>query len=723
MKQIIQNLRSGETTLLEVPVPKPGPGMALVRTSASLVSVGTERMLVDFASKSILGKARSRPDLVLQTLNKARREGLLSTLEAVKNRLDQPLLLGYSSAGTITTIGEGLSEFKVRDRVACAGGGYAVHAEYAVVPKQLMTILPDSVTFEEGAFATLSAIALHGFRLGELQVGEHVAVIGLGLLGQLTIQIAMAAGCKVFGVDLEKSRVVLARQLGAEAVLRDEAVSTAEFLTQGKGYDAVLICADTQSNDPVNLAGEISRDRGRVVAIGAVGQEIPRGVYFQKELSFRVSRSYGPGRYDPSYEEGGQDYPIGFVRWTEGRNLTAVVDMIESGHLDVKPLISHRFQIENGIKAYDLITDSGSESPLGVILSCPSSVEKEDQVPGKLLLKQVTVKPTTPIQVGVLGAGNFANAVMLPTLKKVKELNLIGIVTATGIAGKHAADRFGFQYATTEEDDMYEDDSINTIAILTRHHLHAQQVVAGLKAEKHVFCEKPLALHKEQLGEIFQVLESSDRLLMVGFNRRFAPLSQRLQNFLAPVKDPLVMHYRVNAGALPSSHWVQDPEQGGGRIIGEGCHFIDFLTFMADSVPIEVNTVGLPDDDRFQEDNVLITITYADGSMGTISYLSNGDRAFPKERVEVFGGGRVAVLDDFRTLETTYQGKTHTKRSRLKQDKGHKAEWEVFSQAIETGSSPPIPYEQLFSVSMASFAAVESLRTRQTVLVGSLPIQ
>ena len=708
--------------LLEVPVPKPGPGMALVRTSASLVSVGTERMLVEFASKNIVAKARSRPDLVLQTLNKVRREGLLSTLEAVRNRLDQPMLLGYSSAGRITTVGEDLSEFREGDRVACAGGGYAVHAEYAVVPKHLMTRLPDSISFEAGAFATLGAIALHGFRLAEVQVGEHVAVIGLGLLGQLSIQIAMAAGCKVFGVDLEKDRVDLARKFGAEAVLRGEAGSTTDFLTQGKGFDAVLICAASSSNDPVNLAGEIARDRGRVIAVGAVGQEIPRGIYFQKELSFRVSRSYGPGRYDPSYEEGGHDYPIGFVRWTEGRNLAAIVDMMDRGLLEVEPLITHRFPIEDGIQAYDLITHPENKSPLGVILSYPEQSEREDQIPGKILIQDVSIKPTKSIRLGVLGAGNFANATMLPALKKVKELDLVGIAAATGIESEHAAKRFGFRYATTEENDIYQDDSINTIAILTRHHLHASQILSGLEAGKHVFCEKPLAFRKEQLAEIYQALENSETLLTVGFNRRFAPLAQKLPNFLAPIKDPLFLHYRVNAGVLPPSHWVQDPEQGGGRIIGEGCHFIDFLTFLTDSLPVEVNVEGLPEDDRFREDNVHITVTFADGSVGSISYLSNGDRAFSKERVEIFGGSRVAVLDDFRSLETYYQGKNQTWRSRLKQDKGHRAEWEVYSQAIRKGGPPPIPYKQLFSVSMATFAAVESLRSRQRVPVDSVPI-
>lgn len=717
MKQIIQNLRSGETMLLDVPVPKPGAGMALVRTVASLVSIGTERMLVEFANKSLVGKARSRPDLVLQTLNKILREGLLSTWEAIKNRLDQPMLLGYSSAGRIVAVGEDLAGFKVGDRVACAGGGYAVHAEYAVVPKNLMTILPDSVDYEAGAFTTMGAIALHGFRLAQVQVGERVAVIGLGLLGQLTVQIASAAGCEVFGVDLEEDRVELARKFSAEAVVRDESLNAADSMTQGKGFDAVLICADTPSNDPVHLAGEIARDRGRVVAVGAVGFEIPRNLYFQKELSFTVSRSYGPGRYDPAYEEKGQDYPVGFVRWTEGRNLEAIAQLMESGRLDVQPLISHRFPIDHGVEAYDLITDPKSESPLGVILSYPESPEKTEKAPRKILFPEATVRPSSHVRLGVLGAGNFATAVMLPALKQVKGLDFVGIVTATGTRGRTTAERYGFQYASTEENNLLEDETVNTIAVLTRHHLHASQVVSALKSGKHVFCEKPLALNQDQLNEILEALERSDRLLMVGFNRRFAPMVRRLKDFLSPLKEPLFMHYRVNAGALPSSHWVQDPVQGGGRIIGEACHFIDFLTYLTEVHPVQVKTVGLPEDDRTNEDNVHISITFEDGSIGAISYLSNGDRAFPKERLEVFCGGHIAILDDFRTLEMVSQGKSRTWKSRLRQDKGHGAEWETFADAIMNGGPPPIPYSELISVTLASFAAVESLRSQKTVPV------
>jgi predicted dehydrogenase/threonine dehydrogenase-like Zn-dependent dehydrogenase len=722
MKQIVQNLATGETTLLDVPVPKPGQGMALVRNVASLVSAGTERMLVEFAAKSLVGKARSRPDLVRQTLDKARREGLLSTFDAVRNRLDQPLPLGYSSAGNVVAVGDGLRRFQVGDRVACAGGGYAVHAEYVAVPENLLAILPQSVQFEEGAFATLGAIALHGFRLAKLQVGEQVAVIGLGLLGLLTIQIAQAAGCKVFGADPNAKRVDLAQQFGAQAVLREGAEDVGLDETSGVGFDAVLICADTNSNDPVNLAGEIARDKARIVAVGAVGMEIPRKVYYEKELDFTVSRSYGPGRYDPSYEEKGWDYPIGYVRWTEGRNLQAFLELLGSGRLNVGPLISHRFPIERGLEAYDLITGKVEEPFLGVILTYSDGAEGDRELSKVTLLHPASAEATRPVCLGVLGAGNFATAVMLPVLRRMKGLDRIAIASASGLSGRHAADRYSFRYTTTEEKQILEDEDINTLAILTRHHLHARQVMAGLRAGKHVFCEKPLALNEDQLTGIVETLKDADGRLMVGFNRRFAPLSRKLVDFLGPCHSPLAMHYRVNAGFLPTDHWLHDPEQGGGRIIGEACHFIDYLTFLTNATPVQVRTVGLPGDERSHEDNVVITISFSDGSLGTVTYLSNGDRAFPKERLEVFCGGRVAVLDDFRTLEMVARGKRRIRRSHLRQDKGHKAAWEAFVECLTHGDPPPIPYAQLISVTMASFAAVQSLRMQMTVPVGSLPL-
>ena len=723
MKQVIQDVRTGETTVVEVPIPKPGPGMALVHTVASLVSVGTERAMVEFAGKSLLEKARSRPDLVRQVLDKARREGLLATIDVVKNRLDQSMPLGYSSAGRVIAVGQGLTGFRVGDRVACAGGGYAVHAEYAVVPQNLLASLPDVVDFESGAFTTLGTIALHGFRLAEPQVGERVAVIGLGVLGLLAVGVARAAGCMVFGVDLDPLRVDMAQRMGAEAVVRGEAEEAAVGLSRGEGFDVILICADTSSNDPVELAGAIARDRARVVAIGAVGMSIPRRTYYEKELTFLVSRSYGPGRYDPTYEEGGHDYPLGYVRWTEGRNLTAFVDLLAEGHIDVHPLVTHRFSIEHAPDAYHMITGKSEESFLGVVMTYPEGETEFETMPRLIGLTERPVESSSPIRLGALGAGYFATAMLFPILRRLRGVEFVGLATGTGMKSAQVGRRYGFLYATTDEAEILSDERVNTVAVLTRHHLHAHQVINGLRAGKHVFCEKPLALNQEELVEVAAALQGSDRLLMVGYNRRFAPLSIQLKTFFAGVHEPLVIHYRVNAGPLPADHWVYDPVQGGGRIVGEACHFIDFLTFMVGAPPVQVECRGLPDEGRYQEDNVVLTLTYPDGSLGTVAYLAGGDRGLPKERIEIFGGGRAAVVDDFRRLETYNDGRRRLRRAWLRQDKGYRAEWEMFAAAVAAGGPPPIHYDQLFAVTMASFAAVESLRSGEIVTLKSLSIE
>lgn len=722
MKQLLQNLKTGETGVVEVPVPSPQVGEVLVCTAASLVSAGTERTLVEFAEKSLLGKARSRPDLVRQVLDKARREGLLGAVEAAFNRLEQPMPLGYSSAGVIAALGPGVEGLQVGQRVACGGGNYAVHAEYAAVPQILVTPLPENVDFEAAAFTTLGAIALHGFRLTEAQLGERVAVIGLGLLGLLGAGIARAAGCRVLGIDLDPRRVALAQSMGLTAVQREAALEAAQAFSKGRGCDAILICADTRSADPVELAGAIARDRAKVVAVGAVGLNIPRKIYYEKELSFVNSRSYGPGRYDPVYEEAGQDYPIGYVRWTEGRNLEAFAELLGSGQIDVHPLISHRYPIEEAQAAYELITGKTGEPFLGVLLTYPDAPGLDES--GKIIqigqMQRDGHQPAAEqVSLGVLGAGSFASAVLLPVLKKTEGVELVGIASASGINARHAAGRFGFRYAASDANQVIHDPQVNTIAILTRHNLHARLAIAALQAGKQVFVEKPLALNESELAEIEEVLFSWQPApyLMVGFNRRFAPLAQRLFAFMESRAEPLVAHYRVNAGFIPSNHWTQDPAQGGGRIIGEGCHFIDFLTFLVGQPPVSVTARGLPDLGRYQEDNVVLTFTFPDGSLGTVSYLANGDKAFPKERVEVFCGGRAAALDDFRELETVQDGRRQVVRSRLRQDKGHAGEWQVFSTALRSGGPPPIPYNQLFGVTRASFAAVEALHSRKEIAV------
>jgi predicted dehydrogenase len=712
MKQLLQNLKSGKTSVEEVPVPTPQPGQALVRVAASLVSAGTERMLVEFAEKSLVGKARSRPDLARQMLDKAKREGILPTLQAAFNRLDQPLPLGYSSAGTIVALGKHTPGLKVGQRVACAGLNYAVHAEYNVVPRNLITPLPETLDFESAAFTTLGAIAMHGFRLAEPQVGETVAVIGMGLLGLLAAQIAAAAGCRVFGIDLDPARLKLAASLGLKAVSRSQAVASAQAFTANRGFDVILICADTRSNDPVELAGVIARDRARVVATGAVGLTLPRKVYYEKEISFINSRSYGPGRYDPSYEEQGVDYPIGYVRWTEGRNFEAVLELMANGKLQVKPLITHRFPIEQAVQAYEVITGKKKEPFLGVLLTYD---QKREEKRKRIEFANTLHKPLSTIKLGVLGAGLFANAVLLPAIQKAADVQLTGIASAGGLHAAHAAKKFGFQYATSSEDEIINDPNINTVAILTRHDSHADLVVKALKAGKHVFVEKPLAITPEQLAKIVKQLKTGNYQLLAGFNRRFAPLAQKLSEFYAGRTEPLYIHYRVNAGYIPLTHWTQDPEIGGGRIIGETCHFVDFITFLAGKPPVSVTAHALPDGGKYREDNVSMTFTFPDGSIGVIDYLANGDKSFPKERIEVFCEGSVAVLDDFVSLQTVRDGRKS--QAKGAQDKGHVHEWKAFIKSLREGGAPPIPYDHLFGVTKATFAAVESLRSQSPVLV------
>ncbi|HLA87394.1 MAG TPA: bi-domain-containing oxidoreductase [Anaerolineales bacterium] len=711
MKQLLQNIKNGKAIVEDVPVPTPREGMALVRIVASLVSSGRERMVVEFAEKSYIGKARSRPDLVKQVLDKSKREGLMPTMQAAFNRLDQPMALGYSSAGTIVALGKNMQGFKVGQRVACAGGGYAVHAEYNVVPRNLLTPLPKNVDFESAAFTTLGAIALHGFRLAEPQLGENVAVIGLGLLGLLTIQLASAAGCSVLGIDLDPKRIKLASSLGLEAVSRGQAESASQAFTMNRGFDSIIICADTPSNGPIELAGVIARDRAKVVATGAVGLNIPRKIYYEKEIAFINSRSYGPGRYDSNYEENGVDYPIGYIRWTEGRNFQAVVDLLSSRKLKVESLITHRFPIEDGAQAYEVITGKKKEPFLGVVLTYPH-VEKLEG--SKVVRFNVpTFKPVT-CKLGVLGAGLYANATLLPVIKNNKDFELVGIASSGGLHAQHSGKKFGFQYATSSEDEIINDPNINTVAILTRHDSHADLIFKTLKAGKHVFVEKPLAINSHQLSIISkQLLKTDHCLLLTGFNRRFAPLAQQLKSSIVNRQSSLYLHYRVNAGYLPLNHWTQDPELGGGRIIGEACHFIDLITFLVGAPPVSVTAHALPDGGKYREDNVSMTFTFPDGSLGIVDYLANGDKSFPKERLEVFCEGMIAVLDDYVSLVTVKDGKKKVESGA--QDKGWKNEMTAFAKSIREGTEPPIPYEHLIGVTKSTFAAVESVRSKSTV--------
>lgn len=717
MKQLLQNMKTGETHIADVPVPRPSQGTALVRTVASLVSTGTERMVIEFAKQGLLGKAKSRPDLVRDVLNKARQEGLLTTIEAAMNKLDQPMALGYSSAGTIVQTGPGLSGFRAGNRVACAGGGYAAHAEFAAVPQNLMAHIPDDVSFEQAAFTTIGAVAMQGFRLADVQVGAQIAVIGLGLLGLLTVGIASAAGCQVLGVDLDPGRVALASQMGAHvAVPRSDAVEAALAFSQGRGVDAILICADSTSNDPLELAGEIARDRAKVVAVGAISLEVPRKSFYEKELDLVVSRSYGPGRYDKNYEEKAMDYPIGYVRWTETRNMEAFLNLLAQGKLDVNPIITHRIPIGEGQKAYELITSK--EPFLGVLLTYEEVGIPSDNRIINRMAPSVQVKPGDILALGVLGAGNYARSTFLPVVQKVGGIAPVGIVSASGATAQHAAQRHGFGFATSDAETLLKDPAINLMAILTRHNLHTPQILAAFEAGKHVYCEKPLAINHDQLEEIRAALQIENQpMLMVGFNRRFAPLAAALKFFVQNRQEPLFAHYRVNANRLPEDHWLIDPEIGGGRIIGESCHFIDFLIFLVGENPVEVTTHGLPDQGIYSEDNVVMNFRFPDGSLGVVSYLANGDKAYPKEYVEVFCGGKVAALHDWRKLEMVEKGHRKVKRNLLRQDKGHSNAWKAFLNALQGRKDPPIPYEQIIGVTLASFAALESLRDSKPVQI------
>lgn len=713
MKQILQNMRDGKTSVVDLPIPSVKRKAALVQTCNSLVSAGTERMLVEFAEKNLIGKASSRPDLVKQVLSKARREGVIPTIEAAFNKLDQPMVLGYSSSGIVVEIGEGLQGFKPGDRVACGGGGFAVHAEYGVVPQNLLVHLPDNVDFESAAFTTLGAIALQGFRLAQPQLGESVCIIGLGLLGLLTAEIAKAAGCQVFGIDLSPDRIKLAKSMNVPCVLRAGCEETAMNFTSNRGFDHVLICADTSSNDPVELAGLLAREKGTVIAVGAVGLDIPRKIYYEKELDFKISRSYGPGRYDPTYEEGGVDYPFGYVRWTEGRNMQAFVDLLAQNKINLQPLISHRYSIEEAAQAYELITGKTGEPFLGVLITYP---QKSAANPLRKVEFTHSGQPTGSIQLGVMGAGNYAQAVFLPIVQKTGGITPVGICTASGLTASHAAKKFGYQFASSTESDVLESDTINTVLLLTRHEQHARQAITALKNKKHVYCEKPLALNTEELSEVEAQLQQNDSpLLTVGFNRRFAPLAVQLKEYFQGQSEPLLINYRVNAGFLPSNHWLHDAQQGGGRIIGEGCHFIDFVVWMAGSLPIEVSAQALPDGGKYHQDNCVITLRFANGSIGTVTYLANGNKNFAKERAEVFGAGKIGVLDDFRSLELVSEDKRQMIRSRLKQDKGHQAAWQAFKTTIISGGNAPIPYEELMAVHKACYAAVQSITSGETV--------
>ncbi|WP_457653571.1 bi-domain-containing oxidoreductase [Rhodocaloribacter sp.] len=712
MQQILQNIKSGETRLETVPPPALLPGTVRVRTAASLISAGTEKMLIDLAQKSLVGKARARPDLVKQVWQKVQKEGLLNTFRNVMAKMERPMPLGYSAAGVVEAVGAGVTGLQVGDRVAVAGAGYANHAEVNVVPKNLVARMPDGVAFEEAAYATVASIALQGVRLARPELGDYTVVLGLGLIGLITVQLLKANGCRVLGIDLDPEKVRLGRELGMDEGIAgspQEVVRAVERLTRGHGVDHTLVTAATDSNGPIELAGEITRRKGQVVVVGAVGMNIPRNVYYHKELSLQVSMSYGPGRYDPSYEEGGIDYPYDYVRWTEQRNMEAVLALMAERKLDVKRLTSHRFPIDRALEAYDLI-QKRREPYVGIVLAY--DVEKP-QPPIVRIRPAEAHTPKERLGVGFVGAGNYAALHLLPHLQKDDHVRLQGLVTATGMNARQKADKFGFDYCATDLQALLDDEAVDAVFIATRHSTHADFTVRALAAGKHVFVEKPMVVSEEQLEAVREAYEAASAKrpvgLMVGLNRRFAPMTAALREAF-PDGTPKQMIYRVNSGPIPTSTWLHEADEGGGMLVGEMCHFIDLMQYVAGERPVRVyaQALMLNRDDLADHDNVVITVTFDGGSVGTLAYGTVGDKAAPKERLEVYGGGTVAVLDDFRRLEITRGGK-RTQKKAMNQDKGQARQLAETVNAFRTRGAAPIPFDELVSGMQAVFAARQSL--------------
>lgn len=694
MKQILQSLRSGITEVAVVPVPGVRRGQLLIQTSRTLVSAGTERMLVEFGKAGWIEKARQQPDKVRMVLDKIKTDGLVPTVEAVFNKLDQPLTLGYCNVGRVTKVGAGETAFEVGDRVVSNGK----HAEVVSVPFNLCAKVPDAVSDEEAAFAVLGAIALQGIRLVQPTLGETVVVTGLGLVGLMTVQLLRAHGCRVLGLDFDPGKLELARQFGAEVVdlaAGQDPVATAMTYSRGRGVDAVIVTAATKSSEPMHQAALMCRKRGRIVLVGVTGLELSRDDFFKKELTFQVSASYGPGRYDTNYEEKGQDYPVGFVRWTEQRNFEAVLDMMSDGRMDVKPLISHRFKIGEAEKAYELVGGSGPS--LGILLEYPCVQLTHEECTVQLAAPRgFATSQGSKAVVSFIGSGNYATAVLIPAFKETGA-RLRSVVSSAGVSGVHAGRKFGFEETTTDTDRPFADSETNAIVVTTRHDSHGHFVKQALQSAKHVFVEKPLCLTLEELAEIESRFASmaSPPIVMVGFNRRFAPQVQRIKQLLRGATGPKAFVMIVNAGAITAEHWTQDKEVGGGRIVGEACHFIDLLRFLA-GVPI--TSWQHQSMDSATQDTVTLSLNFADGSIGTIHYFANGSKSFPKERLEVFASGRVLQLDNFRKL-TGFGWPGFSKLNLWRQNKGQKACAQAFVDAIQMGQQQPIPVAEIFEVS------------------------
>ena len=708
MKQVLQSLKDGATMLADIPVPRAGKGSLLIRTDISLVSAGTERMLVKFGKSNLISKARQQPDKVKMVLDKARTDGVVATYDAVKSKLDQPLALGYCNVGRVVDIGRGVDRFKPGDRVVSNGK----HAEYVAVPKNLCARIPENVSSEEASFAVLGAIGLQGIRLANPTLGECVVVTGLGMIGLMVVQMLRAQGCRVLGIDFDDNRLALARQFGAETVnpgKGEDVLEASAAFSRGRGVDAVIITAASDSNEPVRQAANMCRKRGRIVLVGVVGLNLSRDDFYKKELTFQVSCSYGPGRYDSNYEEGGQDYPIGFVRWTEQRNFEAVLDLLAAGMLDVKPLITHRFDVAQAAEAMNLL--NSSERSMGILINYSHATESAEPV----LERTVTLDTAHPKagkgSFAFLGAGNYASRALIPAFKTAGA-DLAVVISSGGVSAVHFGKKFGFREAATETTGVLANPDIGTIVIATRHDAHATQVLEALRASKHVFCEKPLCLSLDELAEIgAEARARPDQHLMIGFNRRFAPQVVKIKELLDPLDLPKNFIMTVNAGDIPADHWTQDLGVGGGRIIGEGCHFIDLLRYLAGAEIVSHSAMALGEHRALavSNDKVSILLSFADGSVGVVNYLANGHKAVPKERLEVFAAGRVLQLDNFLKLRG-YGWSGFRKMNLWSQDKGTSACAEAFVRAATTGAAPIIPLDEVLEVSRIAIEIEESLQ-------------
>lgn len=708
MKAVIQNLKSGKLLVDEVPLPALQPGGILLRVRRSLISLGTDKAVIDLAGKGPIGKAKARPDLARKVLNKARQEGYWNTYQVVKNLIDSPIPLGYSCAGEVMAVGAEAAEFRVGDRVACAGLNYANHAEFNYVPRNLAVKIPEGLSYDDACFVTLGAIAMQGVRLAEIELGEKVVVIGLGLVGQIAAQLARCAGASVLATDLDSSKVALAASLEAHRTVSDpnQLASAVTQFTNGQGADAVLICAASKSDGPIRLAAELARLKGRVIVVGDVGMQLERRAYFEKELKLVVSRSYGPGRYDPAYEVRGIDYPLPYVRWTEGRNMLSFLELVERGGVKLDPLITHRFPIAEAETAYQLVTGEKREAAIAILLEYDS-----DEAPSaRIELSPPARAIRNPIRVGVIGAGQFAKGVLLPAFAR-QPVRLQAFCTSTGFTSKHVAERYGANYCTSDPAEIIHDEQVDAVLIATRHNQHSPLAGEALRAGKAVFVEKPLAVTPAALAELCAIARAAESpRLMVGFNRRFSPLAVRMKEFFAAIHEPKFISYRVNAGAFPPENWVFDPVEGGGRIIGEVCHFVDFICFLTGALPgrIFAESLAGPGHPALERDSVAITLRMSDGSVGVIQYLANGDASLPKEYVEMFGGQRTAILDNFRSV-SLHHGNRRRRHRLLNQAKGHTEEVAAFIKSLETASPMPIDFNILVAVTQTTFLIHRSL--------------